>query len=60
MPEPMTTREYQHFYDCGLMPERFWPEEIVRLRERFARGEITLQELDDLLDDMMRPLELRR
>ncbi len=59
MIEQMNGVEYQHFYDCGLMPERFWPEEIDRLRNEYANEKITLQEYEDELDDMMRPINLR-
>lgn len=58
--EPMTSAEYHAFYYWGEMPERFWAGEIEKLREQFANDEITLQELDDSLWDMMWPAALRR
>lgn len=50
---PMSSNEYQRYYDCGLMPWRFWPEEFAKLREAFAQGELTLEALEDSLDDTM-------
>lgn len=50
---PMNAFEYQRFYDTGMMPERFWPSEIARLREDFAADRIGLQELEDSLEAMM-------
>ena len=58
-PTEMTGVEYQSFYDCGYMPERFWPEEIARLRDEFADDKIDAQTLDDALDDLMRPPDQR-
>jgi hypothetical protein len=52
-PRPMNGFEYQRFYDCGVMPPRFWDGEIIGLKEKFLRGELTVQELEDSLDDMM-------
>lgn len=49
----MDAYEYQTFYDRGLMPERFWPEEIAVLRNKFARDDISLGEFEDSLDEMM-------
>lgn len=50
----MSSSEYQSYYDCGLMPERFWPEEVEKLRVRYLADEIDLsyfeKELEGLFD----------
>lgn len=51
---PMDGFEYQKMYDYGLMPERFWPWEIEKLKGQYLADEITLadfeRELEALLD----------
>lgn len=49
----MTGVEFQRYYDCGEMPERYWPEAMEKLREDYATDLISAQELEDSLDDLM-------
>lgn len=51
--EAMNGFEYQAFYDTGKMPERFWLEEIDKLRRALLLEEITLDEYEDALEGMM-------
>lgn len=45
--------EFQAFYDTGMVPERFWPEEEAKLGDKYARGDITIEEFEHSLEAMM-------
>lgn len=49
----MSSSEYDMYWRCGLMPERFWQSEADKLADQYARDELTMQQLNDSLDDMM-------
>lgn len=49
---PMDGWEYQKFYDYGLMPERFWPEEEAKLKAQYLADEITLEEYEQQLEGL--------
>jgi hypothetical protein len=51
--KPMNGTEYEMFYACGRMPERFWPGEIKKLNQELLDEKINIQEFEDNLDDMM-------
>jgi hypothetical protein len=51
--EPMTGPEFERFYACDEMPERFWPEEIEKKRNEYAVGAITLVDFEGYLDALM-------
>lgn len=61
-PTEMTSSEYESFWGWGEMPERFWPEEIEKLRREFydvfddpETTDISdaIKNFEDGLDDMM-------
>lgn len=49
----MSGPEFERYYNCGEMPERFWPEEIEKLREEYVTEKITLQQFEEHLDDLI-------
>lgn len=49
----MSSSEFQAFHDSGRMPERFWPEEIAKLKDEYVQELITLEEYEDAHEDMM-------
>ena len=49
----MNAWEYQAFYDYGLMPERFWPQEIEKLKAKYLADEIDLAEFEDALEGLL-------
>jgi hypothetical protein len=51
--EEMSSSEYDAMYGWGEYPERFWPEEIAKLREEYAADRLALKDFEDSLDDMM-------
>jgi hypothetical protein len=51
--EEMDGFEYQRMYDTGVMPERFWPEEIEKLKVAYMKDEIGVTELEAALGDLM-------
>lgn len=52
-PKEMDDFEFQAYYDTGIIPERFWDEEIRRFKRMYLNDEIDIVEFECRLHVLM-------